>query len=805
MASLKKSYRCTKSLQRFYTGGPVAVSSDGTFIACACDDKINIVDSSNASVRATLEGDTEQVTALTLSPDGKLLFSASHSRLIRVWDLSSSKCLRSWKGHEGPVMSMACDASGGCLATGGADRKVLVWDVDGGFCTHYFKGHKGVVTCVMFHPDPNQLLVFSGSDDAAVRVLDLVSKKCVAVLEKHFSAVTSLAVSENGWTLLSAGRDKVVNVWDLRKYSLKVTVPTHEVLETVRAIHSDMALANFLGAHSSSKKRSASPPVFFLTVGERGIVRIWNSEGAVCLYEQQSSDATLNSDKDDSRRGFMSAVILPSDQGLLCVTADQQFLFYSMLHSAEGTLKLGLHRRLIGYNEDIVDLQFLGEEEKFVAVATNVEQVQVYDLASMSCSYVLAGHTDIVLCIDTCVTNAGRTLIATGSKDNNVRLWDAEKKCCIGVGIGHMKAVGAVVFSKKGGNFFVSGSRDRTIKVWSLDGLSEDIDLVTQLKAKATVAAHADDKDINSLAISPNDGLVCSGSQDHTACIWRLPELVLVMVLKGHKRGIWSVEFSPIDKCVLTSSGDKTIKIWSIADGSCLKTFEGHTASVLRASFITRGTQLVSCGADGLVKLWNVKSNECIATYDQHEDKIWALTVGKKTEMLATGGSDAMVNLWHDCTAAEKEEAFLKEEEAILKCQELENAVSDVDYARAIQLAFELHRPHKLFDLFAEIYRKRYSEDRVVKALSSLSKEELHQLLEYIREWNTKPKLCHVAQSVLFQIFNMFPPTEIVEIKGISDILEGLIPYSQRHFRQDGQTCEKYIFIGLCSDWNVSY
>ncbi|KAK1303679.1 hypothetical protein QJS10_CPB11g00120 [Acorus calamus] len=588
MASLKKSYRCSKSLQRFYTGGPVAVSSDGTFIACACDDKINIVDSSNASVRATLEGDTEQVTALTLSPDGKLLFSASHSRLIRVWDLSSSKCLRSWKGHEGPVMSMACDASGGCLATGGADRKV-----------------------------------FSGSDDAAVRVLDLVSKKCVAVLEKHFSAVTSLAVSENGWTLLSAGRDKVVNVWDLRKYSLKVTVPTHEVLETVHAIHSDMALANFLGTHSST----------------------------------------------------------------------------------EGTLKLGLHRRLIGYNEDIVDLKFLGEEEKFVAVATNVEQVQVYDLASMSCSYVLAGHTDIVLCLDTCVTSAGRTLIATGSKDNNVRLWDAEKKCCIGVGIGHMKAVGAVVFSKKGGNFFVSGSRDRTIKVWSLDGLSEDIDHVTQLKAKATVAAHADDKDINSLAISPNDGLVCSGSQDHTACIWRLPELVLVMVLKGHKRGIWSVEFSPVDKCVLTSSGDKTIKIWSIADGSCLKTFEGHTASVLRASFITRGTQLVSCGADGLVKLWTVKSNECIATYDQHEDKIWALAVGKKTEMLATGGSDAMVNLWHDCTAAEKEEAFLKEEEAVLKCQELENAVSDVDYARAIQLAFELHRPHKLFDLFAELYR----------------------------------------------------------------------------------------------------
>lgn len=63
------------------------------------------------------------------------------------------------QGHDGPVMAMACHSSGGLLATAGADKKVLVWDVDGGFCTHFFRGHGGVVTTVIFHTDPNKLLV----------------------------------------------------------------------------------------------------------------------------------------------------------------------------------------------------------------------------------------------------------------------------------------------------------------------------------------------------------------------------------------------------------------------------------------------------------------------------------------------------------------------------------------------------------------------------------------------------------------------------------------------------------------------
>uniref|UniRef100_A0A1D1Y6Q1 Transducin beta-like protein 3 n=2 Tax=Anthurium amnicola TaxID=1678845 RepID=A0A1D1Y6Q1_9ARAE len=771
LSGLRRNYRCLQSLQPFYTGGAYAVPSDESFLACSCNDKVKLVDLSTASVRATLEGDTELVTALALSPDDKFLFSACRSRLVRVWEIASSKCVRSWKGQDGPVLDMACHSSGGLLATAGADKKVLVWDVDGGFCTHFFKGHGGVVTSVTFHPDPNCLLLFSGSDDTTVRIWNLETKKCVAVLEKHFSTVTSLAISESDQVLLSAGRDKVVNIWDLRDYSFKKTVLTYETLETVGLIHPGSHLAACIHRYEltrQKKSRSGPMSVYFWTVGERGVVRIWSSEIAVCLYEQQSSD------------DVKSAVILPFSQRFLCATSDKQFLLYNLSQTPEGEVQLNLHKRLVGFNEEITDMKFLGEEEQLLAVSTSSEQVRIYDVASMSCSYALAGHTDIVLCLDTCVLNSGEAYIITGSKDNTVRLWNVVRRNCVGVAVGHMRDVLAVAFSRKHRSFFVSGSSDRTIRVWSLDILSESVNHETKLKIKAIVAAH--DKDINCLAVSPNDSLVCSGSQDHTACVWRLPALVPVVVLKGHKRGIWSVEFSPVDQCVITASGDRTIKYWFITDGSCLRTFEGHTSAVLRASFLTRGMQFVSCGADGLVKLWTIKTSECVATYDQHEEKIWALAIGKKTEMLATGGGDSVINLWHDCTAADKVEVALKNVEVAMKKQELQNAFQDKDYAKAIRLAFELRMPENLRELLSDLCIGRLAEDPMEKVVQALGKDELRLLFEFIREWNTKSQYCHVAQFVLYRIFKIFPPTEIIKIKGIRELLEGLIPYSQRHF-----------------------
>lgn len=81
-------------------------------------------------------------------------------------------------------------------------------------------------------------------------------------------------------------------------------------------------------------------------------------------------------------------------------------------------------------------------------------------------------------------------------------------------------------------------------------------------------------QDVNSVAVSPNDKLLASGSQDRTAKLWSLAgegNVGLLGVFRGHRRGVWAVCFSPVDQVLATSSADGTTKLWSLQDFSCLK------------------------------------------------------------------------------------------------------------------------------------------------------------------------------------------------------------------------------------------
>lgn len=77
------------------------------------------------------------------------------------------------------------------------------------------------------------------------------------LLQGHFSAVTSLAFTPNGWGLLSAGRDKTVMLWDLRSYKQVATIPVYEAVEGVPAAQSSIMLHIRLNSESGALEHQA--------------------------------------------------------------------------------------------------------------------------------------------------------------------------------------------------------------------------------------------------------------------------------------------------------------------------------------------------------------------------------------------------------------------------------------------------------------------------------------------------------------------------------------------------------------------
>lgn len=149
---------------------------------------------------------------------------------------------------------------------------------------------------------------------------------------------------------------------------------------------------------------------------------------------------------------------------LTAITSNQNILFYQI------TSGLKRVKQIVGYNEEVIDLTYVGKDETHLAIATNTEQINLYNIKSFDFN-IIYGHIDIVICLD---KSYDGTVLISGSKDHTARIWsidvdnensDDNQVNCLGICIGHTAAIGTVAFSKKSLKFCLTGSQDRTINI----------------------------------------------------------------------------------------------------------------------------------------------------------------------------------------------------------------------------------------------------------------------------------------------------------------------------------------------------
>ncbi|KIO00838.1 hypothetical protein M404DRAFT_1003535 [Pisolithus tinctorius Marx 270] len=161
----------------------------------------------------------------------------------------------------------------------------------------------------------------------------------------------------------------------------------------------------------------------------------------------------------------------------------------------------------------------------------------------------LQGHTDGVLSV--AFSPDGKRIVS-GSWDKTVRVWDVEGGVQIGSPLeGHTSEVNSVAFSPDGKRI-VSGSMDNTVRVWDVEG---------GVQIGSPLEGHTDL--VRSVAFSPDGKRIVSGSMDNTVRVWDVEGGVQIgSPLEGHTDVVRSVAFSPDEKRIASGSGDNTVRVW---------------------------------------------------------------------------------------------------------------------------------------------------------------------------------------------------------------------------------------------------
>ncbi|XP_037950259.1 transducin beta-like protein 3 [Teleopsis dalmanni] len=782
---LEKSFAVGSRFSNFYAGGDVAWSKDGKHIYCLNSSEVCCIDvatgqvnqiygtkadtikdneSSKLNVTELDEVDEDIIYTFALASTNDYLVTAHRSGLIRLWSLDSSKIIKIWKSqHRAPVVKVTFSACGKLICTSGADSTLRVWDFLNSRCLCVLKDFQGPALLLSFHSNSNIAEIYAAGADNTIYCWNYETKALVRTLRGHISQVTGFCFENDNEAcnyLVTASRDKVLIIWQLDTSTQYKTIPMFEELE---------------GA-------------FFLPSTKPDVqkVLVATTNGNLKLVSCKTGKIiSLNARENYEIRLFLRC---PETHELAIVTAEHNILIYKIVSKDQ----LDCTKQLIGFNDEILDLCFLGDNDRFLAVATNSKNIKIYDTESnMNCK-IIAGHKDTVMALS---ATGNSNLLLSAGKDYAINVWKLDPDSFTMTSVasnlnGHTATIGCISFGFNSSSVFASVCQSGTLKVWNLN-----VDKKKEYNFVIKYSALAHEKEVNSVTFSPNNKMIATASQDKTAKLWSSETQAVVGTLRGHTRGVWCVRFSPVDQIALTSSSDCSLRIWSLANMSCLKRLE-QECTALRAEFIDHGKYIVSSSSDGLIKIWSIKNNCCIQTLDEHTDRVWALAVSNRSKKyFYSGGADSKIVKWQDVTEENRNSEMDKRQAMVQEEQTLQSLLhAHKNMHKAFVLALRLDKPKTTYNILSDFIRNRNTA-AIEKLITELNNDQRGTLLGHVKAWGTNSRHASVSNITLRYLLTDLIAHPNQRTYNTSNMVEVITPYTQRHFNRATELKNELCFL----------
>ncbi|CAL8077039.1 unnamed protein product [Calicophoron daubneyi] len=239
-------------------------------------------------------------------------------------------------------------------------------------------------------------------------------------------------------------------------------------------------------------------------------------------------------------------------------------------------------------------------------------------------------------------------LLVSGSCDRTARVWllDGARWPCINTLFGHQSTVRCVAGQKLTVDEFCHSAANRT----KLDS-PPTVDSMTLMDDSV---AHSDDDSgvtelvdsTTSTLLSPDElaklRLVVTGSRDTTLRLWNAENGSCLRVFQGHRGAIRCVQFAGY--CVASGSYDCTVRLWCILTGACLRVFTAHRNRVYTLLF--DGSLVISASLDTTIRVWKAASGTLERTFCGHRSLTSELAYGKSQRILVSSNADETIRVW---------------------------------------------------------------------------------------------------------------------------------------------------------------
>ncbi len=287
-------------------------------------------------------------------------------------------------------------------------------------------------------------------------------------------------------------------------------------------------------------------------------------------------------------------------------------------------------------------------------------------------------HTNGVTCLQ-----FEENILATGSYDSTIKLWNIETGEVIRTLRGHTSGLRALQFDDR---LLVSGSLDNTVKIWNW----RSGECINTLHHQGGV-----------ISVHMDGDLLASGSMDRSIKVFNF-KTNISWCLRGHTDWVNHVRLDVASRTLFSASDDLTVKLWDIDTQTCIKTFEGHVGQVQQvmplpddfefedeksreADTVSVSSQHSSTPAlcssssllsdsmdeeraaygplftehperalpprfmltgslDATMRLWNTATGKTLQHFFGHVEGIWGLAAS--TLRFVTGANDATVKIW---------------------------------------------------------------------------------------------------------------------------------------------------------------